>query len=257
MRNIIRYTLLESLRSRLYLVSLVVVLLIAVLSHWGALVSDGVENPTPVTLAFGMFFVKAVGLVFLLIAPVFGLATEIESGTIQFTLARSTNRASYLLAKYAAYLILYAGLLVLAATALGAVTTLLEKGAPGVVVGLGLFVLSEVLCGAMLLAIVFALFAAIQAPVATAMLAAMAFFMSLMLDTVKNVADTATNAAVKVFYLILYYAYPGFRYFNLEKAIVYHQPVSPAYLAVLVGYAAVVVAVLLAMACRLFRRREF
>jgi hypothetical protein len=109
----------------------------------------------------------------------------------------------------------------------------------------------------MLLAIVFVLFAAIQAPVATAMLAAMAFFMSLMLDTVKNVADTATNAAVKVFYLILYYAYPGFRYFNLEKAIVYHQPVSPAYLAVLVGYAAVVVAVLLAMACRLFRRREF
>jgi ABC-type transport system involved in multi-copper enzyme maturation permease subunit len=257
MRNIAKYTLIEAFRGRLYLVSLIVVILIAVLSHCGAQINDNFSNPTPATLAFGMFFAKVVGLVFLLVAPVFGLASEVESGTIQFTLARSTGRAPYLLAKYVAYLILYAGLLVLAATALGVVTTLFEKSQPGVAAGLALFVFSEFLSGAMLLAIVFAIYTAIQAPVAAAMLAAIAFFMSLMLDTAKAVADTTSNTVVKAFYLLLYYAYPGFRYFNLEKEIVYHQPVEPAHLAVLVLYAATVMGVLLVLACRLFRRREF
>jgi len=258
MFNIIKYTLLEISRGRLYLISLAVIAATAGLSRVAAQINDIFGNLTPATFAFGMFFTKAVAFVFLVAAPVFSLSAEVESGAIQFSLARTARRSTYLLAKYAAYLTLYAGLLLLSALALGGVTLLFESAKlPELLRGLGLFVFSELLSGAMLLAILFALYAAIRAPIATAVLTVMAFFVSLMLDAAKSMAATTPNPVVKLFYLLLYYGYPGFRHFNLERPIIHLEPVAPVYLAVLFAYAAGVSGVLLVAACRLFRRREF
>lgn len=256
MFNILKYTLLEMFRSRMYLVSMWLVMLIAVLSHCGAQINDNYGDATLATLTFGMYFTRLVGFVFLILTPVFGLSAEFESGAIQFVLARCIRRPEYLLGKYAASLILYAGLLVLSAVSLAVTIVLFAKVSPALAYRLWLFVFTEWLSGAMLLSIVFALYAAIKAPIATAMLSAVAFFLSQMLDTVKGVADTSTNTVGKVFYLLLYYGYPGFRFFDLEKPIAYNLPVAASYLAVLVVYAVVVVTIMLALACSLFRRRE-
>lgn len=258
MFNIIKYTLLEVLRSRLYLISMAIVIVIAWLSYSIAQINDIFGHTAPAILAFGTFFTKVIALIFLIAAPTFGMATEVENGDIQFTLARLKKRGIYLMAKYFAYLILYAALLILSALVLG-ITTVISKSVelPHLIRSLCLFVYSEFLGGAILLSLLVAIYNAIRAPVVTAVFTATAYFVSLMLDTAKNIAETTHSLPVKMFYYILYYVYPGFRFFNLEEAVVNFTPVDFVYMATMTGYAAAISVVCLFIAARLFNKREF
>jgi hypothetical protein len=128
---------------------------------------------------------------------------------------------------------------------------------PHLIRSLGLFVYSEFLGGAILLSLLVVIYNAIRAPVVTAVFTATAYFVSLMLDTAKSIAETAHSLPVKTFYYLLYYVYPGFRFFNLEEAVVNFAPVGFVYLTTMTGYAAAISVVCLFVATRLFNKREF
>jgi hypothetical protein len=118
------------------------------------------------------------------------------------------------------------------------------------------FVYSEALVGAMMLSIVFVIYTAIKAPIVTATVAAITYFLSLMLESAKEISDKAASTFVKMFYLFLYYIFPNFRYFSLEKNIVYGKPVEATYLLAMLAYAFLFSMILLAGSSLLFKNRE-
>jgi ABC-type transport system involved in multi-copper enzyme maturation permease subunit len=256
MWNVVKYSLLENFRSKFYLASLGLILFIAWLSHYSSQINYNFGDYTIALLTFGMFFTKLVAFALILFLPVLNLSQEIESGTLYFLLSKKIERHRYLLAKFVTYFILYMTLIALSTLVLWLLTYVVMAKKPEMIFRLVYFLFTEMLEGLMILSIVILLFTAIRAPIVTATISAVTYFFSLMLASAKEIADNAASAFVKYFYLFLYYIFPNFRYFNLEKNIVYDKPVDPGYLLAMFAYAAGFSLVLLIGAALLFRNRE-
>ncbi|MBN1521991.1 MAG: ABC transporter permease [Candidatus Aureabacteria bacterium] len=256
MFNVIKYSLLENLRNKFYLASIGIILFIVWLSHYSSQINYNYGNYTMAILTFGMYFTKLVAFAFIIFLPVTNLSQEIETGTIYFILSKKIERYKYLVAKYIAFLLLYLTLLVLSSIALWLLTYVLVKERPEISFKLVYFVYAELLSGAMVLSLVFFIYTAIRAPIVTATVSAVTFFFSLMLESAKDIADRADTIFVKYFYLFLYYIFPNFRYFNLEKNIVYDKPIDPGYLLAMLAYSAAFSMILLLGSSLIFKHRE-
>lgn len=256
MRNVIKYSLLENLRNKFYLASLGIIVFIVWLSHYSSQINYNYGNYGFTILTLGMYFTKLVAFAFIIFLPVTNLSKEIENGTIYFLLSKKIKRYKYLLAKYITFMILYFTLLLFSSIALWLVTYVFVSERPEMSFRLIQFVYSETLVGAMILSIVFLVYTAIKAPIVTATVTAITYFFSLMLESAKDISDKATSAFIKFFYLFLYYVFPNFRYFNLEKNIVYDKPVDTAYLLAMLAYAVAFSIILLISSSLLFNRRE-
>ncbi len=256
MWNVVKYSLLENLRTKFYLASLGLILFIVWLSHYSSQINYNYGNYAFTILTLGMYFTKLVTFAFLIFLPVTNLSREIESGTIYFLLSKKIERYKYLIAKFITFFILYATLLVLASTALWLLTFVFISEPPEMNFKLLYFIFSELMSGAMILSIVFLLYTAIRAPIITATVAAITYFLSLMLDSAKNISEQASGMFVKYFYLFLYYIFPNFRYFNLEKNIVYDKAVDPGYLLAMFAYSLAFTIILMTGASLIFKNRE-
>jgi len=256
MWNVIKYNLIENLRNKFYLASLGIIFFIVWLSHYSSQINYNYGNYAFTILTLGMYFTKLVLFAFIIFLPVTNLSKEIESGTVYFLLSKKIERYKYLVAKYITFMILYMTLLLLSSLALWLLTYVFVTERPEMNFRLLYFIYSETLVGLMILSLVFLIYMAIRAPIITATISAVTYFFSLMLDVAKDISDKASSPFIKLFYLFLYYIFPNFRYFNLEKNIVYNKPVDTTYLLAMMAYALAFSIILLIASSLLFKNRE-
>jgi|GEM_PF-5119884 len=256
MHNILRYTLLENQRARFTLAAVVLIGAIAAMAHYSSTLNYNAGRYTLTVLAFGLYFTRLVLLAFALLAPVLALTREIESGTIFVILAHPTTRSRYLLGKYAAFLLLYGLLAAAAALALALLAFAFGTRDDPAPLRLPAFVAAEWMSGAVLLALVFALAMAVRSALLPPLLGAAIFFISFLLEYAREAATLGAPSAVRLFYTLLYYAFPNFRLFHTEKAVLYGLSLPPAHWAALGAYTLLTAGVFLGIALVLFRRRE-
>jgi ABC-type transport system involved in multi-copper enzyme maturation permease subunit len=256
MWNVVKYSLLENLRNKFYLASLGMIVFIVWLSHYSSQINFNYGNYTLAILTLGMYFTKLITFAFIVFLPVINLSQEIENGTVYILLSKKIERPRYLIAKYIAFMILYTTLVLTASLSLWLITFLIAEDKSQVGFKILYFVYSQILSGGMILSIVFLLYTAIRAPIVTAVISAMTYFLSLMLDSAKEISDKAPSAFIKYFYLFLYFIFPNFRYFSLEKNIVYNKPVDVNYLIVLLAYAGLFSIICLIASSAVFSKRE-
>ncbi|MCK5707418.1 MAG: ABC transporter permease [Candidatus Aureabacteria bacterium] len=256
MYSVIKYSIIENLRSKFYLASIGMILFIIWLSHYSSQINYNYGNYTLSILTLGMYFTKLILFAFIIFLPVSNLSQEIETGTIYFLLSKKLKRYKYLAAKYITYMILYAALLFFAVFSLWLLTYVFVSKRPEMSLKLLYFMYSEFLSGMMILSIVFFIYTAIKAQVVTSILTAITYFISIMLNSAKEIAEKAQDASVRCFYLFLYYIFPNFSYFNLEKNIVYGRAVDIKYFFMMFCYAAIFSLILFIISAVFFNSRE-
>jgi hypothetical protein len=239
MHNILRYTLLENQRARFTLAAVVLIGAIAAMAHYSSVLNYNAGRYTLTVLAFGLYFTRLVLLAFALLAPVLAV-----------------TRSRYLLGKYAAFLLLYGLLAAAAALALAILAFAFGTRDDPAPLRLPAFVAAEWMSGAVLLALVFALAMAVRSALLPPLLGAAIFFISFLLEYAREAATPGASSAVRLFYTLLYYAFPNFRLFHTEKAVLYGLSLPPAHWVALGAYTLLTAGVFLSIALVLFRRRE-
>ncbi len=256
MRNIFWYTLIENQRARFTFAAVSLILAIAALAHYSSTLNYNAGRYTLTALSFGLYFTRLILLAYALFAPVLGLSREIESGTLFLILSKPTTRSHYLLGKYAAFLLLYGILTVTATFALFFLAFAFGDRTDPAPLRLPLFLAAEWMSGAVLLALVFLLYQSLRAPLASPLLGAAIFFTSYFLESSREGAQQAPSAFSRLVYSLLYYGFPNFRLFNVERSVLYEAPISFAYWSGLAAYTLLLCSVFLGLALALFRRRE-
>ena len=100
MSHVLRYTLLENLRSRFYLSAIGLLVLILGISVLGSQINYNLNQMWLSVYSFGMGFTKLVIVALTLFLPVFNMSLEHERGTAPVLWAKIQYRSSYYLGKY-------------------------------------------------------------------------------------------------------------------------------------------------------------
>ncbi len=255
MKPIIRYTILEILRSRIYLSALGLLLILVGVSWLGGKINDNFGAVWVSILSFGMGLSQILVTAIALFLPVFHMAMEYEQGSAQVFWAKIESRSIYYFGKFCAFWILLVLLIVLAALVIGGLA-LLSDASLIQISFLKYFIFGQILQSACILSLVFLLYALIRSPVAASLLTLLTIYFGILFDTTLNTALQSQSFFLKLFYYALYYGMPNLSYFNFENHIIYQQNLSISYLSGSALYALCFTGVCVNLANVVFGRRE-
>ena len=252
---IIRYTILETLRSRVYLSALGLLVALVGMSWLGGEINYNFGMLWVSILSFGMGLTQVLVTAIALFLPVFHMAIEYERGGAQVLWAKIENRSIYYFGKFCGFWVLQVALIVLASLVIGGLA-LLAGASMSQVSYLKYFLFGQILQSACLLSLVFLFYALIRSPVAASLLALLTVYFGILLETARDIAVQSQNFFLKLFYSALYYGMPNLSYFSFENHIVYQQDLSLSYLSVSALYALCFTGVCVNLSNLIFGRRE-
>jgi ABC-type transport system involved in multi-copper enzyme maturation permease subunit len=255
MRAIIRYTIIEILRNRIYLSAFGLVFLLVGVSWLGAKINSNFGVLWMPILSFGLGLTQILVTAIALFLPVFHMALEYERGSAQVLWAKMENRSLYYFGKFCAFWILLVMLIVLAILVLGGLA--LVSGASWTQVSfLKYFLFGQMLQSACVLSLVFLFYALMRSPVVSSLLALLTIYFGILFETARDIAVQSQDFFLKMFYYALYYGMPNLSYFNFENHIIYQERLSFSYLGVSLLYALCFTGVCLSLSHLIFGRRE-
>ncbi|MFC1478917.1 ABC transporter permease [Candidatus Margulisiibacteriota bacterium] len=256
MLTIIKYTLLENIRSRVYGAALGIILLILLIAWLGAGVNYNSGNLSLTILAFGMSLTELLIIALCLFLPVSVLYLEYERGTAPVFWAKLPSRSHYFWAKWVAFWVLVLSIAVIA-TLFIAIFAGIHGASPDQLMRLGYFLIGLTLETAGLLSLVFLLYTAFRTTLLASFVGLLLVYLSVFLEAGKDMAQHAPDRFSALFYNSLYYLLPQFRFFNFEQTVVHGQPVAMLSLGLSCGYAVLLVSVFLGLTHIIIEKREW
>ncbi len=252
---IIKYTLLEHLRNKIYLSFLFLLLMISVISWLGSSINFNYGDFYISTFAFGMNLSELILIAFSLFLPVTHLNFELERGTAHVLWAKLHNRSSYYIGKYLAYLILILSLTVFSTLFIGLISYL--QGTPlKNIIYLGYFIFFSFLEASCILSLALFLYSLLMNPILASFLGVLIIYFNIFLDTAKEISITSSNLLIKGIYFIMYLSMPNLSYFNVENHIIYQSRISVSYILFTSLYSLVFSIIMISLANIFFNRRE-
>jgi len=255
MLYVIKYTLIENLRNRIYLSSIALLLVISLLSWIGASINFNFNDYYISTLSFGMSLTDLIAIVIALFLPVNNMSLEFERGTAWVIWSKLTGKGQYYLGKYFAYLILIIILVVVSSVFIAAIS--LFMGAKlNHMLYLKHFIFFETLEISCILALVFLLYSFFRSGILASLFSLLIIYFSIFLETAKEIASSSHSFFTKLWYNIIYYMMPKLSYFNVENYIIYKQSISYQYIWLSLLYALIFTGFLISIAIIIMEKRE-
>ena len=255
MIHIIKYTLLENLRSRIYLSAVGLVFLILGLCWIGSSINYNFGDFYLTVLAFGMNLTELLVIAIVLFLPVAHLSAEFERGTAQVLWAKLDRRSIYYLGKYYAFLILVSSLIVFAGIFIG-ILAFFQGATLSHVAFMGYFILGQFFQAACVLSLVFLLYALLRSPAVASLLGLLLIYFSIFVDTARDVSVEGANGLIRFFYAMTYLGMPKLGYFNFEDHIIYQKVISFPYFVYVSLYALIFAGSLLCLSNLINEKRE-
>jgi ABC-type transport system involved in multi-copper enzyme maturation permease subunit len=210
------------------------------------------------TSIFGVFIAVFIGV---------GLVSkEVDRRSIYNLLPKPIHRYQFVAGKYAGLLLTLAVNVAVMALALYAVLLYMSQGVPDIVQrGWDAPALDPALLKAialifmelMLITAIAILFSTFSTPILSAALTFGLFIAGHFSTDLRNSDQVVDSPAVVGLARGLYWVLPNLAQFDVKAQVVHGQPVSPGYMALASGYAAIYIAMLLIVAMYVFSRRDF
>jgi len=255
MLYVIKYTLIENLRNKIYLSSIVLLLVISLLSWIGASINFNFSEYYISTLAFGMSLTDLLAIVIALFLPVNNMSLEFERGTAWVIWSKLRGKGQYYLGKYFAYLILITILVTISSIFIVIISLFMGANLNHMLL-LKNFILFETLEVSCILALVFLLYSFFRSSILASLFSLLIIYFSVFLETAKEIASSSNSLVTKLWYNIIYYMMPNLSYFNVENHIIYNQPLSYQYIWLSALYAIIFTGILMSISIIIMEKRE-
>jgi ABC-type transport system involved in multi-copper enzyme maturation permease subunit len=210
------------------------------------------------TSMFGLFIAVFIGI---------GLVSkEVERRSIYSLLAKPIRRSQLILGKYAGLVLtLIVNVAVMGAAHYAILGYMLWHSPPGVAESWEapaldpamLKATSLILVELMLVTAIAMFFSTFSTPMLSAALTFALYIVGHFSADLRNFQDVVDSPTAARVARGLYWVLPNLSQFDVKAAVVHAQPVPAGYMAVVIGYAAVYIAVLLLGATFIFSRRDF
>lgn len=201
----------------------------------------------------GLASINLFGVLIAIFVGIGLVSKEIEQRTIYSIIAKPIPRYQFLLGKYAGLsLTLFVNVAIMAA---GFFLTLLIGQAgmePVLLKAVGLIFVELLVITA-----VAVMFSTFTTPTLSATLTLAIYVIGNLTDDLRVLGSKLQNDLTKGLLDWLYYVLPNLDYFNIKGQAVHGIPIEPSYLVSAVLYGLAYSAVLLALACMIFQRRDF
>ncbi len=223
-------------------------------------------EPGKVAVDIGLAAVSLSGLLIIFFLAIDAIFGDIERQAIHMILSRPISRDQYLLGKFCGLV----GLLATSSLLLGMLAMLSVKAAlslsnvvspehftwTGFLLGLGFLTFG--LC--LLLALTLLWCTVASHPFVAVLFSAISYFVGTNIETIQRLVGQhqiyADSAALRALIQGAGWLFPNLSAFDLKSAAAYGLPPGPGYLLALAAYGAGYTALLLLLACLIFRRRD-
>ena len=210
------------------------------------------------TSLFGLFIAVFIGI---------GLVSkEVERRSIYSLLAKPIRRSQLIVGKYGGLMLTLIVNVAIMTASLYAVLAYMSWGVtpaaqsvwdapaldPALLEAIGLILVELMLITAIAL-----FFSTFSTPMLSAALTFGLYIVGHFTSDLRNFQDVVDSPAAARLARGLYWVLPNLAQFDVKAAVVHGQPVSAGYLAVTIAYAAVYIAMLLAVSALIFSRRDF
>lgn len=234
-KTIIKHTLIETTRSRIYISSIALLFIFAFVSWMGSDFNQNYGEAHLAVFSFGCLMTEWLMMAIALFYPISHLASEYERGSAFVIWSKIPSRFGYFFGKYLAFLLLMAFLIFLSVLSLGLVSYLI--GIDLTVIGrLRYFILGSILQIICIQSMVFFFFALLNSAILSSLLSFLVLIFTVFLTSAKEIASVATGTFVKYFYNFIYLTLPQLSYFDYERVIIYGDPLPLSLLWVSVIY---------------------
>ncbi len=255
MIQILKYTLIEQMRGKIYFSALGLLFLILGISWMGSSINYNFGEFHRTILAFGMNMTQLLVVAMSLFLPVSHLSLEYERGTAQVLWSKLRSRSEYYTGKFGAFLMLMFTLILLSSLFIG-VLAYLNGATVNSLIFLSYFVFGLFCESACIISLCFFLYALLFSSGLSSLLGLLILYCSIFLETAKEISVEAANPFIKAFYASLYFLFPKLGYFNFENHIIYQKQVSFTYLFASGLYAFLFSLALLGLANVFLKKRE-
>jgi ABC-type transport system involved in multi-copper enzyme maturation permease subunit len=201
----------------------------------------------------GLAGINVFGVLIAIFVGVGLVSKEIEKRTIYTILAKPVPRYQFLIGRY-----------------LGLIITLLVNTAIMVVAFLGVLLLSSIVPDVglvkaiglifmelLVIVAVGVMFSTFTTPTLSATFTIAIYVIGHLVNDIKDLADKVQDGLTPVILRGLYYALPNLDFFDVKGDAVYGVPIDTVYLVTVMGYGFAYTAVVIAIACAIFERRDF
>ena len=255
MFQILKYTLIEQMRGKIYFSALGLLFLILGISWIGSSINYNFGEFYRTILAFGMNMTQLLVVAMALFLPVSHLSLEYERGTAQVLWSKLKTRSEYYSGKFGAFVLLLFSLVFLSSIFIAVLAYI--NGAPVKSLVFLCYFLFGLFCeAACIISLSFFLYSLLFSSGMSSILGLLILYCSIFLETAKEISVETANPFVKGFYSSLYFVFPKLGYFNFENHIIYQKEVSLSYLFVSGLYAFLFSLALMGLANIFLKRRE-
>ena len=255
MFSIVKYTIIENYRNKVFISAIGLILFICGMTWFGSCININNKQFYLSIFSFGMNLTELLVIAVALFLPISHLAMEFEKGTAYVLWTKLRNRSEYFLGKYLAFLITIVTITIIATFFLSIVAIIKGVNLKHICF-LGYYILAQFLQSACVLSLVFFLYSIFRNAILSSLLSLLIIYFGIFLDTAKNISYASESMGAKTLYSVIYYAMPQLSYFNFEHQIIYQESISLSYLAVVFLYALVYSTVLIGLSNVFFSRKE-
>lgn len=201
----------------------------------------------------GLAGINVFGVLIAIFVGIGLVSKEIEKRTIYTILAKPVTRYQFLLGRYVGLVItLFVNTLVMVAGFFGVL--LLSGMRPD----LGLLeAISLIFVELLVMVAITVMFSTFTTPTLSATFTLAIYVIGHLATDLKTLAEKLQNGLSRVLLEGLYYTLPNLDYFNIKGEAVYGVPIVASHFLAAIGYGLAYAAVVIALACVIFQRRDF